>query len=82
MTRKVIMYTKSVCPNCDQAKTMLKHVPVEIDLEVRNIEEDESYMYAMTIIHESMTTPTFHFPDTNRVIRGWIDGEIREELGL
>lgn len=80
--RKVIMYTKNVCPNCDQAKTMLKHVPGEIDLEIHNIDEDEKAFEIMTEGLESLSTPTFFFPDTCTVIRGFEIGEIQEELGL
>lgn len=82
MTRKVIMYTNNVCPNCDQAKMMLKHLPVEIDLDVRNIDEDKLHYDTMTGELESMSTPTFYFPDTDKVIRGFEMGELQSELGL
>ncbi|WP_410805413.1 glutaredoxin domain-containing protein, partial [Paraburkholderia sp. SIMBA_053] len=35
------MFTKNDCPNCKRAKHFLGFAPVEIELEERNIEENE-----------------------------------------
>lgn len=92
MSIKVKMFTKTVCPTCKIAKQQLSFLPVDVDIEEINIESDEPFydfegnlielkVEYMTEKLESMSTPTFEF-ESGRVIRGYNEGEIREELGL
>lgn len=89
MAVKVKMFTKTVCPTCKIAKQQLSFLPVPVEIMEYNIEEDyiplhddvvpaEKYL---TEYLESMSTPTFEF-ESGRIIRGYNEGEIREELGL
>ncbi|MBK5492579.1 glutaredoxin family protein [Bacillus sp. TH13] len=89
---KVKMFTKTVCPTCKIAKQQLSFLPVDVDIEEINI-EDDSYVFKdfKGVIHDptyyleahlnSMSTPTFEF-ESGRIVRGYNEGEIREELGL
>lgn len=87
---KVKMFTKTVCPTCKIAKQQLPFLPVPVEIEEINIETDMvlmpdgSYLEAdkyLTEKLESMSTPTFEF-ESGRIVRGYNEGEIREELGL
>ncbi|PEO36749.1 glutaredoxin family protein [Bacillus wiedmannii] len=88
MTRKMIMYTQTVCPKCDAAKAQIAHIPAEFKPEIIyvNVDEDENSKEYMMVELESMSTPTFEFRDeigkTTRIVRGFEMGEIQEELGL
>ncbi|WDS60525.1 hypothetical protein BC6_00010 [Bacillus phage BC-6] len=91
-TVKIKMFTKTVCPTCKIAKQQLSFLPVPVDIEEINI-EDESYVFKdfKGDIHDptyyleahlnSMSTPTFLFED-GHVIRGFNEGELRTYLGL
>ncbi|MCU5640837.1 glutaredoxin family protein [Bacillus cereus] len=89
MSIKVKMFTKTVCPTCKVAKQQLSFLPVDVDIEEINIETDSVHVGGhlmnadayLTDILESMATPTFEF-ESGRIVRGYIEGEIREELGL
>lgn len=88
---KVKMFTKTVCPTCKIAKQQLSFLPVPVEIEEYNIEDKESYVVVNNVeyqselylveVLESMSTPTFEF-ESGRIVRGYIEGEIREELGL
>ncbi|MGX5594629.1 glutaredoxin family protein [Bacillus cereus] len=86
---KVQMFTKTVCPTCKIAKQQLSFLPVDVDIEEINIDTDTVESLGDTVkaseyltdILESMSTPTFEF-ESGRVVRGYNEGEIREELGL
>lgn len=91
MTIKIRMFTKTVCPTCRVAKQQLKFLPIEVDIEEVNIEEEGILLDTYGDVHtpesylvnvlESMSTPTFGF-ESGRIVRGYIEREIREELGL
>ncbi|MDA1658857.1 glutaredoxin domain-containing protein [Bacillus cereus group sp. TH153LC] len=78
---KVKMFTKTICPTCKVAKQQLSFLPVPVEIEEFNIEENESHMHYLTVELESMSTPTFEF-ESGRIVRGFELGEIMEELGL
>ncbi|MCU5024519.1 hypothetical protein OB988_18800 [Bacillus cereus] len=88
---KVKMFTKTVCPTCKIAKQQLSFLPVPVEIEEYNIEDKESYVVVNNVeyqselylveVLESMSTPTFEF-ESGRIVRGYNEGEIREELGL
>lgn len=91
---KVKMFTKTVCPTCKVAKQQLSFLPVPVEIEEYNIEDNNpnkdfivhdgsiyTYEEYLTEKLESMSTPTFEF-ESGRIIRGYNEGEIREELGL
>ncbi|MBG9637768.1 hypothetical protein P4K49_30745 [Bacillus cereus] len=85
------MFTKTVCPTCKIAKQQLSFLPVDVDITEINIEEDGTVVdiygeehtpeQYLTEVLDSMSTPTFEF-ESGRVVRGYNEGEIREELGL
>lgn len=87
---KVKMFTKTVCPTCKVAKQQLSFLPVPVEIEEINIESDiivlsdgtecDPKVYLENHL-ESMSTPTFEF-ESGRIVRGYNEGEIREELGL
>ncbi|MGI8362715.1 glutaredoxin family protein [Bacillus cereus] len=88
---KVKMFTKTICPTCKVAKQQLSFLPVDVDIEEINIDTDsfvdefgarwKNSQDYLTDVLDSMSTPTFEF-ESGRVIRGYNEGEIREELGL
>lgn len=89
---KIKMFTKTVCPTCKIAKQQLSYLPVPVEIEEINIETCEVFMdfngeewydpqEYLTDHLLSMSTPTFEF-ESGRIVRGYIEGEIREELGL
>ncbi|PFD41446.1 glutaredoxin family protein [Bacillus cereus] len=88
---KIKMFTKTVCPTCKIAKQQLSYLPVPVEIMEYNIEDKESYVVVNNVeyqselylveVLESMSTPTFEF-ESGRIVRGYNEGEIREELGL
>lgn len=93
MTIKIKMFTKTVCPNCKIAKQQLSFLPVPVEIEEINIENQskEYYDFEMNLVDnpteyltqklDSMATPTFLFED-GHVIRGFEMGQLMEKLGL
>ncbi|PFQ13480.1 glutaredoxin family protein [Bacillus cereus] len=90
---KIKMFTKTVCPTCKIAKQQLSFLPVDVDIEEINIDNNTIYgqctqtgepltaqEYLINVL-DSMATPTFEF-ESGRIIRGYNEGEIREELKL
>jgi len=59
--KKIIMYTKNNCPNCNRAKFMIEVAPCEVELEVRNIEKNEDWREDL-VRFRSMSVPTFLIP--------------------
>lgn len=41
--KKIIMYTGNDCGKCKRAKMMIDSCPVEVELELRNVDENEDY---------------------------------------
>ncbi|MFP3415046.1 glutaredoxin domain-containing protein [Bacillus sp. SIMBA_074] len=80
MATKIIMFTKNDCPNCKRAKHFLGFAPVEIELEERNIEENEIYKVEAEDLG-LMSLPAFKFENGN-IVRGFEEGKIMNELGL
>jgi len=76
---KVIMYTKENCPNCKRAKFMFEACPVEIELKEYNINKD--YHAQQYLIDKGiMSVPSFEI--NGKIIEGFNEGKIMEELGL
>lgn len=76
--KKVIVYTKNSCPNCDQVKWALGAAQVEY--ETRNIEENEEY--AQWLADKNyMSVPVTVFPNGKELV-GFEFGEFAAELGL
>ncbi|PEI73860.1 glutaredoxin domain-containing protein [Bacillus toyonensis] len=80
MATKIVMFTKNDCPNCKRAKHFLGFAPVEIELEERNIEENEIYKVEAEDLG-LMSLPAFKFENGN-IVRGFEEGKIMNELGL
>ncbi|MEK4581835.1 glutaredoxin family protein [Bacillus sp. FSL R12-0074] len=80
MATKIIMYTKTDCPNCKRAKHFLGFAPVEIELEERNIEENDIYKAEAEGLG-IMSLPAFKF-ENGTIVRGFEEGKIMNELGL
>lgn len=80
MATKIVMFTKNDCPNCKRAKHFLGFAPVEIDLEERNIEENEIYKIEADELG-LMSLPAFKFED-GTIVRGFEEGKIMNKLGL
>lgn len=90
---KVKMFTKTVCPTCKIAKQQLSFLPVDVDIEEINIDNNTLYGQCtqtgehltaqeyLTNVLDSISTPTFEF-ESGRIVRGFEMGEIMEELGL
>ncbi|EOQ00949.1 glutaredoxin family protein [Bacillus cereus] len=89
---KIKMFTKTVCPTCKVAKQQLSYLPVPVEVEEINIEDDTPfYDFKGSLIElkveylqeklDSMSTPTFLFED-GLVVRGFEMGQIQEALGL
>ncbi|WP_130067481.1 glutaredoxin family protein [Bacillus albus] len=88
---KIKMFTKTVCPTCKIAKQQLSYLPVSVEIEEINIEEDGTVIdiygdehtpeeYLVNVL-DSMSTPTFEFED-GTVVRGFEVGPIMGKLGL
>lgn len=78
---KITMYTQTECPNCKRAKFMFKYCPVVITLIEKNIEKNKEWKRELEQDVQSYTLPTFVF-ENGTVIRGFNEGQIRNELGL
>lgn len=61
--KKIIMYTGNECGKCKRAKMMIESCPVEVDLELRNVDEDEKYMRELKDVIKSSSLPTIMIPD-------------------
>lgn len=81
MANKIIMYTGNTCSKCKRAKAMLENCPASIELDERNVDENENFKIELTLCL-STTLPTFVI--NGNVYRGFDEniGKIMEELGL
>ncbi|ASU04093.1 glutaredoxin [Bacillus phage Juan] len=61
----IIMYTKNNCPNCMRAEFMFSACPTPVNIEKRNVDENEEHYEFLTKIMRSNTLPTFLVPDTH-----------------
>lgn len=76
--KKVIVYTKNSCPNCDQVKWALN--AAEVEYETRNIEENKEYVEWLAD-KNYMSVPVTVFPSGKELV-GFEFGEFAAELGL
>ena len=54
---KIVIYTSNSCPKCKRAKEMLKNCPVEVELELRNVDEEPTFKDDL-VRFRSMSLPT------------------------
>ncbi|ANT41158.1 glutaredoxin [Bacillus phage KonjoTrouble] len=90
----IIMYTKNNCPNCMRAEFMFSACPTPVNIEKRNVDENESHKSYLTEVFDSNTLPTFvyesdvlEFGEWKKkinVLRGFDEnlGKLQEVLGL
>ncbi|MFK4380209.1 glutaredoxin [Bacillus sp. RC218] len=79
MATKIVVYTKNNCGDCKRAKFMLKHCPVDVEIEEINVElkENEHHIKQQGL----MTLPAFLIEDGN-IIHRFREGVIMGVLGL
>lgn len=78
MATKIIVYTKNLCPNCNQVKWALNAAGVAF--ETRNIEEKADYKKEFDKYGYS-AAPVTVFPNGKALV-GFEFGEFAAELGL
>ncbi|QOC56881.1 glutaredoxin [Bacillus phage Baseball_field] len=82
----IIMYTKNNCPNCMRAEFMFSACPTPVNIEKRNVDENEEYKTELVDKYKSSTLPTLVFlkPEGERYYIGFEEnlGKLQEELGL
>ncbi|HDR6821556.1 TPA: glutaredoxin family protein [Bacillus thuringiensis] len=83
MATKIVVYTKNNCPNCNRAKFMLKHCPVDVELIEINVDnsKDVDKAYENLKSNGIHSLPSFKFENGNIVV-GFEEGKIMNELGL
>lgn len=82
--KKVIIYTKNNCPECEKVKFNLQWLPEEVKethtFKFRNIDEDKNYHKLLTELGYQSVPVTF--VEGHKPIVGFEFGQIQEALGL
>lgn len=78
---KVIIYTKNKCAECEKLKAVLGYMPIEADIEQRNIEEDSKWFDELAEMGYQ-SVPITVVPEKNLTIVGFEVGELQDAFGL
>lgn len=78
---KIIMYTKNDCPECKKLKAVMGYMPIEAEIETRNIDEDPQWLLDMSDMGYSSVPITF-VEGMEKPIVGFEVGELQEAFGL
>ncbi|PEM64414.1 glutaredoxin family protein [Bacillus toyonensis] len=78
--KKVIVYTKNNCPECEKVKFNLPHLPAEKTVEYRNIDEYAAHHLALTQLGYQSVPVTI--VEGHEPIVGFEIGELQNAFGI
>lgn len=78
--KKVIVYTKNSCPECEKMKENLWHLPVPIEVDFRNIQEDSKFFDELVELGYQSVPVTI--VEGHKPIVGFEIGELQNAFGL
>lgn len=78
--KKVIVYTKNHCPECEKVKQNLPHLPAEKTVEYRNIQEDSKWFDELAELGYQSVPVTI--VEGHEPIVGFEIGELQNAFGI
>lgn len=78
--KKVIVYTKNRCPECEKMKVNLWRAPVPLEVDFRNIQEDSKYFDELVELGYQSVPVTII--EGHEPIVGFEIGELQNAFGI
>ncbi|PEZ62974.1 glutaredoxin family protein [Bacillus cereus] len=78
--KKVIVYTKNNCPECEKMKANLWNVPVPLEVDFRNIQEESKYFDELVELGYQSVPVTII--EGHEPIVGFEIGELQNAFGI